>query len=269
MGDGAWLVRRRGSRVAVVPLGRLRAALVWDRRQVRRRPERFQQRLGQVALRELVMWVVRAGDVDCVLDVGANKGQFARSLRRAGYRGRIVSFEPVRAAYDVLARAARDDPDWWVRHCALGSRDGTATIHVSQGTMSSLLAPNAFGRAWSAGLRDMGSEEVVVRRLDALVPELVEGLDAGRIFLKLDTQGVDLDVLEGARPVLDRVVGLQAELACVPIYDGMTRLPEQWAALEEAGFESAGVFPVSFDPATVRAIEHDVVMVRADRMRPL
>ena len=105
-----------------------------------------------------------------------------------------------------------------------------------------------------------------VRRLDGLLPELLEGLDEGRVFLKMDTQGYDLEVFAGAEGVLDRVVALQSELACVPIYDGMTRLPEQWATYEAAGFESAGVFPVSFHKDTVRAIEYDVVMVRPEEM---
>jgi FkbM family methyltransferase len=268
VGDSTWLVRGRRSRHGVVPLGGggLRAAVVWDRARVRARPARLQQRLGQVALREQVMWVLRSGGVDCVVDAGANVGQYAQALRRSGYRGRIVSFEPVRASYAELERAARDDDDWWVRHEGLGSADGTATIHTMDGTMSSLLPASEFGRTWSAGLRDTGSEEITVRRLDGLLPELLEGLPEGRVFLKMDTQGYDLEVLEGARAVLDRVVALQAELACVPIYDGMARLPEQWAVLEAAGFESAGVFPVSFDKETVRAIEYDVVMVRPAEM---
>jgi FkbM family methyltransferase len=269
LGDSTWLVRGRRSRHGVVPLGGggLRAAVVWDRARVRARPARLQQRLAQVALREQVMWVLRAGGVDCVVDAGANVGQYAQALRRSGYRGRIVSFEPVRASYAELERAARGDDAWWVRHEGLGSADGTATIHTMDGTMSSLLPASEFGRTWSAGLRDTGSEEITVRRLDGLLPELLEGLPEGRVFLKMDTQGYDLEVLEGARAVLDRVVALQAELACVPIYDGMARLPEQWAVLEAAGFESAGVFPVSFDKQTVRAIEYDVVMVRPEQMR--
>ncbi len=269
VGDGAWLVRRRGSRQRAVRLGGpgLKATLVWDRERVRARPARLQQRMAQVALREQVSWVLRAGEVDCVVDAGANVGQYARQLRRSGYRGRIVSFEPVRAAYDELARAARHDDAWWVRHEALGAEDATATIHTHDGTMSSLLEASDFGRGWSAGLRRTRAEEVVVRRLDGVLPGLLADLPAGRVYLKMDTQGWDPQVFDGATAVLDRVVALQSELACVPIYDDMPRLPQQWAAYEAAGFESAGVFPVSFDRATVRAIEYDVVMVRPQEMR--
>ena len=269
LGGSTWLLRGRGSRYGVVPLGGtdgLAASVVWDPRRVRVRPARVQQRLAEVAQRELLMWVITAGGVDCVVDAGANVGQFARSLRRAGYSGRIVSFEPVRAAYDELRAAARDDREWWVRHAGLGSVDTTATIHTMDGTMSSLLSASDFGRRWSPKLRDMTSEEVEILRLDGLMTSLLEGLDEGRVLLKMDTQGYDLEVFAGASGALDHVVALQSEVSCVPLYDGMPRLLEQWRVYEEAGFESAGVFPVSYDARTVRAIEYDVVMVRAQEM---
>jgi FkbM family methyltransferase len=272
VGGRTWVVRGPGSRHRPVRLGGagLETVLVWDRRRVRRRPARLQVRLAQLAAREQVMWVIRSGGVDCVVDAGANTGQYARALRRAGYRGRIVSFEPVRAAYEELARAARDDPEWVVRHEGLGSADGTATIHTMDGTMSSLLDPSEFGQGWSEGLQGMGAEEVVVRRLDGVLPDLLRGLPEGRVLLKMDTQGYDLEAFAGASGVIDRVVALQSELACVPIYEGMTRLPAQVRLFEEAGFESAGMFPVSFDKDSVRVIEYDAVMVRREEMgRPL
>ena len=269
IGRSTWLVRGRGSRYGVVPLGGprgLAASVVWDRPRIRARPARVQQRLAQVALREQLMWVIASGGVDCVIDAGANVGQFAKSLRRAGYSGRIVSFEPVRSAYDELRAAARGDDEWWVRQAGLGSADTTATIHTMDGTMSSMLTASDFGRRWSSKLRDMKSEEVEVLRLDGLMPSLLEGLDEGRVLLKMDTQGYDLEVFAGASGALDRVVALQSEVACLPIYDGMPQLLEQWQVYEAAGFESAGVFPVSFDSETVRAIEYDVVMVRPQEM---
>ena len=271
LGDETWLVRGPGSRHDVIPVGgpALRAAFVWDEHRVQARPARLQQRIGQIALREQVRWVLRAGRVDCVIDAGANVGQYARQLRRHGYTGRIVSFEPVASVYDELAHRAHGDDAWWVRKLGLGSSDGTATINTMDGSMSSLLPSSEFGRSWSPKLDDMGSEQIEVRRLDGLLPELLEGLSEGRVFLKMDTQGFDLEVLAGAEGVLDRVVALQSEVSCVPIYDGMPRLPEQWTALEAEGFEVAGVFPVSFDAPTVRAIELDVVMVRPGQMRGL
>jgi hypothetical protein len=103
---------------------------------------------------------------------------------------------------------------------------------------------------------------VDVRRLDSVFDEVISGLDSPRIFMKIDTQGYDLPVFRGAGERIADILGLQSEVASVPIYDGMARLPEQVAAYEEAGFETTGMFPVSRDEKTLRVIEFDVVMIR-------
>jgi hypothetical protein len=83
----------------------------------------------------------------------------------------------------------------------------------------------------------------------------------------MDTQGYDLQVLEGAGDALQQVVALQSEVACLPLYDGMPRLPEQLSTYEAAGFQTVGIFPVTQHPATMRAIEMDLLMVRPDEVR--
>ena len=62
-------------------------------------------------------------EVDCVIDVGANRGQYHDQLRDAvGYRGRIVSVEPMSAlATGLETRANREDPLWEIHACALGA----------------------------------------------------------------------------------------------------------------------------------------------------
>lgn len=246
---------------------RLGLSLWWDPRRARRRMPVVQRRMAAFLLREQVGWCLRATGADCVLDVGANTGQFGRALRAAGYRGRIVSFEPDPAAYRRLARRARRDPDWRVEPFALGAADGTRVLHRAEGSvLSSLLPPSEFGRRWARPLRADAPHPVAVRRLDGLYDELVAGLSGDRTFLKLDTQGYDLEAFRGAAGIHDRLVGLQSELSLLPLYDGMPRLPEQLAEYEAAGFETAGVFQVAREVRTLRLIEVDVVMVRADRV---
>jgi hypothetical protein len=97
--------------------------------------------------------------------------------------------------------------------------------------------------------------------------DAVAGLSDPRVYLKLDTQGFDLQAFEGAGERVGEILAMQSEVACVPIYDGMPRLPEQLQVYEAAGFEVAGLFPVSRDVPTLRVIEFDVVMVRAEAMR--
>lgn len=204
--------------------------------------------------------------VNGLIDVGANTGQFARRMRAIGFSGPIFSFEPEPSAYRELARAAQDDADWHVFDVALGAAPGRESLHVAAETeFSSFCALNRYGREHFRVEAD-AEVEVEVRRLGEMGDQLTAGLDAPRLFLKMDTQGWDLEVFAGAGALLDGVVGLQSELALKPIYDGMPDLVDGLAAYRAAGFEVSGAYPVNRDPDTLAVIEMDCILVRSDRV---
>ena len=198
--------------------------------------------------------------IDCVLDVGAHRGDYARLLRRYDYRGRIISFEPVAANFERLRQAAAADPRWEVRRAALGREDGTAEINVSADTrLSSFLeAGEPLNPKVAEALAVQQREEVEVRSLDTVFDEHVR--DGERVFVKLDTQGWDLEVLRGAERSLDRVLGLQTEVSVLPLYEGMTSYLDALRELTELGFELTGLYPVSYNDLSV--VELDCVFIR-------
>lgn len=200
-------------------------------------------------------------DVNLVLDVGANRGQFAGALRKS-HKGRIVSFEPISGVFADLKRVAAADPHWQVYNLALGSRDAQETLHISENSVfSSFLNTNEYC-AHRFGYPATGVREQVVsvRRLDTLLPELVPDLDTAKIFLKMDTQGYDLEVFKGLGAVGERVVALQTEVSLIPIYEGMPSWTESIRFFERSGFGVVGLFPVSRE--SLRVIEYDCMMVR-------
>jgi FkbM family methyltransferase len=265
---GVWLWQRRPKRLRARRLGpaKLDTFLLTDRAAVRRHPRAYQKALIAHLHTEQLAAVLRKLEVNVVLDVGANRGQFAQLLRRIGYTGRIVSYEPVSTNLVQLRAAASSDPQWLVECFALGDVEGTAEINVSPGAanLSSLLPSTAFGRERFANLRGevSATETIQVRRLDAVFDRAVRGVDVPRVFLKLDTQGYDLVALAGAGECADDVVALQSEVSCIAIYDGMPHLTEQIAAYEEAGFTVAGMYPVSRDRSGLAVIEFDLLAVR-------
>jgi hypothetical protein len=109
---------------------------------------------------------------------------------------------------------------------------------------------------------------VQVRRLDGMLDELLRGLNRPRPYLKLDTQGFDLDVFAGAGDRIAEFAGMQSELALMQIYEGAPRLPEALALYEEAGFDVAAMYPVSRQGKTARVLEFDCVMVRGTLLKP-
>jgi FkbM family methyltransferase len=209
--------------------------------------------------------VLKRLDVDCVWDVGANTGQFGRMLRSyAKYDGWIVSFEPVSRAFSELTELAQRDGRWRVFKVALGSRDEERVIKVADNTVlssfleSSDYSVEAFGRKHTAVTAE---ENVSVRTIDSIATDVMEDLPDARVFLKLDTQGWDLEVMEGAQNFLQRVVGLQSEVSLKALYDGMPHYVETLSYLERKGFELSGLFPVNRD-RKLRLIELDCVVVR-------
>ena len=262
-----WVLQRRGVRrrtVRQIGPARLRTHVLVDEVGIRGQMNGFQNRMGAYLGEEHLAWVLRRMQINCVLDVGANVGQFGTLLRRAGYTGRIVSFEPIEHLYRELEKTAAGDRSWLVVPSALGDEEGQVEINVVRGTMSSLLPTSSFAKQWKGRLRDSHPETITIRRLDSVFDEVTGGIETPRIFLKMDTQGYDLMALRGAGARLPEIVGLQSEVACVALYDGMPRLVEQLTAYEEAGFDISGIFPVSRHRKTLRAIEFDVIMVRPE-----
>ncbi|MCI3274281.1 FkbM family methyltransferase [Streptomyces cylindrosporus] len=201
--------------------------------------------------------------VNCVFDVGANAGQYAKRLRRLGYTGRIVSFEPTAHAFERLSAAAADDPAWQVHHLGLGREDTVTAIHTGWNTMNSLLPPSDYGLGRYRRFNETRTEEIRVRRLDGVLDEALDGIEQPRPFLKMDTQGYDLEVFAGAGERIGDFVGLQSEVAVLRLYEGSPRMSEAVAAYEDGGFEITGMYPVTREAATGRVVEFDCVMMRA------
>lgn len=201
-------------------------------------------------------------EINCVIDVGANVGEYGRMLRRIGYRGRIVSIEPVNEVFERLKATAAGDDGWLTLNMACGSAEETRSINVfSQSTLSSLLSPSSNMQAIDPG-RVKRTETVNVRRLDSFFEETIRELDDPRVFLKTDVQGLDIEVIRGAGECLNQVQGVQAEISMIPLYVGAPDYLEFLAYCRNLGFEPTGFFPIVNSPVSGHLVECDVVLVR-------
>ena len=204
--------------------------------------------------------------INCVLDVGANDGDYGDELRRLGYDGHIVSFEPVSSNFQRLLERKKRDPKWTAHQIALGESDGEAEINVLQGhTFSSFLSPSAYGVSRFGRKMNVERKETVkVRRLDHVLREVLADVPNPRVFLKTDTQGFDMAVIRGARDEMSSILGVQMELALKPLYEKLTtEWTETIRELQGMGFEVTGMFPVTRDPTDgVTLLEVDCVLWR-------
>lgn len=213
-----------------------------------------------------LLLLFRQLDINCVFDIGAHFGEYGTFLREIGYRGQIISFEPIPLNFAVLEQQCSRDPKWRGLCLALGSRDGTMRINVTHATeFSSFLTPSRLSHEEFEQRSHIERVEVVeVRRLDGIFTECLHEIPDPHVYCKMDTQGYDLEVLAGAGAHLADVLALQSEVPLRPMYLNMTGGLAILSRLNAMGFEVTGLFPVSRS-RDLRIIELDCVMRRVGR----
>jgi FkbM family methyltransferase len=236
----------------VNPARRLARALGWELLPLRK---------ARAPVRRLVNLLERRA-VDLVVDGGANEGQYVRLLRAEGWHGPVLSIEPIPELHARLLRAAAADPAWRIGPAvALGAAAGRARLEVStESDMSSLLPRTARLDRLSPGSRPCRTIEVPVVRLDQL-PELRESRSR-RLFVKLDLQGSEGAALDGLTGLLPAIVGLQLELALVPLYVGESDWRQMVDRLAALGYVPWLFLPGYVDPRSGRELQMDGVFLK-------
>lgn len=203
--------------------------------------------------------------VDTVLDIGANVGQFATALRKAGFRGRIISFEPLSSAHQRLQCLARRDTNWIVHsRGAISDHRGKLTMNISSNSVSSSILdilPAHTGAAPESSV--VAHESCDCWSLDELVGQYLA--DGDRLFIKVDVQGAEWKVLDGARQTLSRTSGLLVEVSFVPLYDGQYLWRAIIDRLAAEGFELWRIDPAFTDLHSGRTLQADCAFFRACR----
>jgi len=201
-----------------------------------------------------------------LLDVGANTGQYASLMRHIGYTGKIVSFEPLSTAFVVLKQNAATDEAWRCENFALGQSDESRVIHVSANSYSSSLLdilPSHI--AYDAASQYVGEETINIKRLDDLFSSYCQPHDI--VMLKIDTQGFEKNVLEGAGESLKKITLLQLEISVEPLYDKEVLFVEMVNYLQEAGFELFTLENGIRHPESGKLLQVDGIFVNKSRIK--
>lgn len=193
-----------------------------------------------------LMYLIKRYEIDLVLDVGANVGQFGTMLQKEGYKGEIHSFEPVSETFELLRARCSGDHRWFVHRVAMGDICAEKTINVSKtSNLSSFLKPNDFGKERFQTIKVISEEVVEVSTIEKFLTTQVTDWDKRRILLKMDTQGYDLNVFKGALKVMDRIVCILSEISVSPIYFNMPHYIDSLKEYEKYGFVVSGFYPVT------------------------
>jgi FkbM family methyltransferase len=221
---------------------------------------------SDLAYQSRLRHLLKTREINVVIDVGANAGQFALVLRGLGYTGRIVSFEPGSQALETLTQLASDDPAWTVRRTALGRTTSELLMNVSsRSNFNSFLKPNEkYSSLFDSSPGQKETQETVpVVRLDDVWSEIIEGIAQPRCLLKIDTQGFDTEVIAGGAEVaVPACLAIQFEGSIERIYEGQPACFTLIEEVRQAGFMLAGLYPCAFGGAG-EVIEVDCLMFRS------
>lgn len=206
----------------------------------------------------------RRFDVRTIVDIGANEGQYAGYLRKIGFDGTIISFEPVKATYEKLAAKAAKGANWMTQNIAFGDADGESVINVTENTLSSsLLPPLDVFLSTTPEAKVVSQEKVRVLTLDSWIPELSKYKK--NYFLKIDAQGYERKILDGARTSLDSFIGIQIELSLKSLYGGEETFFELFPALLGKGFKLYEIENGYRNPVNGEALQLELILFRNDR----
>ncbi|MCL2385326.1 MAG: FkbM family methyltransferase [Alphaproteobacteria bacterium] len=206
--------------------------------------------------------IMQDRQISLVLDVGANEGQYGKSLRNdVRYRGRIISFEPLSDAFKLLQQAAACDPLWECHNFAFGENEGSAIINISANSHSSSLLPvSSRAVEIEPSIGYVGTQKISIHRLDSLLDQFAKPGDHN--YLKIDTQGYELNVLKGALGVINRFDLIQLETSFFEVYHGEKLIGDVIKFLDYLGFGVVSIEPGWENPRNGELLQADFIFGR-------
>lgn len=226
-----------------------------------RKANSFRRKLSGNYLMHNRIKLLKHFEIQTVFDVGANTGQFAYYTRKLGYKNNIYSFEPLKDEFDILSEFSSSDSKWEIFNMAIGDFDGEIEMNIASNSQSSSIlnmTPKHIESAPDSAYK--GKQKVEIRKLDTLIPEITDDLSSA--FLKIDVQGFEKKVLDGAAEILQQIKGLQLELSLVELYQGETLMINMCDGLKEMGFTLYSLEPGFYNNTTGQLLQTDGIFYK-------
>ena len=195
-----------------------------------------------------------------VIDVGANIGQFGVLLREAGYKNKIISFEPLKDSYVTLQKRCAKYKKWDCFPYGVGSEKGKLKINVSRNKVSSsILEVTSLSTVADEQTTFESSSTIEIITLDEFLKDKLNSEKS--IYLKIDVQGFELEVLKGSLELLKNIKIIQLEMSFVALYKNGPLYKEIVSWMENQNFELYTIIPDFRDVDSGRMLQADGVFV--------
>ena len=204
--------------------------------------------------------ILESNNINCIYDIGANTGQYALKMRRYGYNNRIISFEPLEDAFQVLKDFSSNDEKWTVKKYALGNEESESLINVAGNSQSSsileMLPEHLKSEPTS---KYIAKQKIKIKKIDSIFSDLYKIGD--HIMMKIDTQGYEKNVIKGAENSLDKIRVIQLEMSIVPLYRNELLIDEMIKYMFNMGFELVSLENGFSDKSTGKLLQVDGIFV--------
>jgi FkbM family methyltransferase len=200
--------------------------------------------------------------IDTLIDVGANRGQWAKPLVKKFPLINVHSFEPLEQVFISLEMESREYPNWMVHNLGVGSKSQRSLMNVASnsGLSSSFLEPNNHSVVHPEIVFEKSSAEIQIMALD--------NFDAfgARNLVKIDTGGYESSVLDGLETKLDFISIIEIESSFTPMYAAESSHHKIISRLEDAGYVPYSFGNVHRD-VNGRVWQLDTILVKRDLLK--
>jgi FkbM family methyltransferase len=213
--------------------------------------------------RDLVrrMKIVENYNINTLFDIGANAGQYARRMRKLGYGEKIISFEPLKSAFTELKKVSSKDNNWLVYNYALGNEEITSIINVAGNSQSSsildMLPTHVKSEPES---KYIAKEEIEIKKIDSVFNSFYN--KESSIMMKIDTQGFEKNVIDGAKESLNYIKIIQLEMSILPLYENEMPFIEMITYLNNKGFQLFSLENGFSDSTTGQLLQVDGIFIQ-------
>lgn len=204
-------------------------------------------------------WLQEMG-ISTVIDVGANNGGFAGLINKILPDVSIYSFEPLKDCFNELKINTSNIKNIKYFNYALGSEESEQIMnHNEFAPSSSLLNINEAHTSAFPFTAKTVPEKIIIKRLDSFLDEIQI---RRKVLLKIDVQGYEINVLDGAPEFLKSTDLIIVETSFFQLYDGQPLFHDVYTKLYESGFRYHGNFDQLANPVNNQILQADAVFLR-------